>query len=346
MAKLLLDERPLQVLPGLACAVGLNEAMVLQQLHWIRQNPAMGKEVDGKKWIRMTYKEWRVGHFPFWSEATIQRAFESLEGREIVLSRDDLNHLSFDRTKWYAIDDDAVQRVEESFEKNERIVEHSKMIDAHRKMKNASSQNETTIPDTSSTQNSVADKQSDTAAAPAAFEKIRRELENALGVFNPTHFRKLVELWQRFPDPRRHDYAYAKLLNSNPRRFDFYLTDYAGFDPTRERTWGNALPSPTAEPPDETEQYVARLDVLESFALPNESISDELTRLLAAGRITEAIYHATSKRYCAGNGHGQSISGGALTAAEISAALGGRANPAANGSAAQRGGGAGRGASP
>jgi hypothetical protein len=157
VSRLLIDEQPLEVLPGLACEVGLNEAMVRQQLHWIRKNPAMGKVIDGRKWVRMTYKEWRIGHFPFWSDATIQRIFESLEKQGLVNSRDDLNQLGFDRTKWYAIDDEAVDRAEKELENNlrarehnEMIARHSKMRDGRSKVKNASSQDETTIPDASS----------------------------------------------------------------------------------------------------------------------------------------------------------------------------------------------------
>lgn len=38
-SKLLIDEEPLQVLPGLAAVIGLNEALVVQQLHyWLRRS--------------------------------------------------------------------------------------------------------------------------------------------------------------------------------------------------------------------------------------------------------------------------------------------------------------------
>lgn len=34
MSKLLLDDEPLVILPKLAAAIGLNEAIILQQLHY------------------------------------------------------------------------------------------------------------------------------------------------------------------------------------------------------------------------------------------------------------------------------------------------------------------------
>ena len=35
IGKLLIDDQPLQVLPSLAEAIGLNEALILQQIHWL-----------------------------------------------------------------------------------------------------------------------------------------------------------------------------------------------------------------------------------------------------------------------------------------------------------------------
>lgn len=35
IGKLLIDDQPLQVLPSLAEAIGLNESLVLQQIHWL-----------------------------------------------------------------------------------------------------------------------------------------------------------------------------------------------------------------------------------------------------------------------------------------------------------------------
>lgn len=205
MSKLLLDEQPLMVLPELATAIGLNEAIALQQLHWVRQNPRMGKDVDGMRWIRMTYKEWRIGHFPFWSEATIQRVFNSLEKKKLVQSRDDLNTLSFDRTNWYAIDDKAVERAEHSIKKNERVVEHRKMIDAHSNMKNASPQNETTIPDTSSTESSI--QKSLSKRDEKIFSSLISDLQERMEIRSDKTRDQIGELWDDYPDIDAHIHA-------------------------------------------------------------------------------------------------------------------------------------------
>ena len=99
---------PLIVLPTLATLAGLNEAIFLQQLHyWILRS---GKERDGWLWIYNTYDEWQV-QLPFWSRATLRRIVNGLEERGLVISTDAYNASKVDRTKWYAIDYAAVERL-------------------------------------------------------------------------------------------------------------------------------------------------------------------------------------------------------------------------------------------
>lgn len=81
---LLIEEPPLQVLPSLAEAIGLEEAIVIQQLHYYERK-GYGKTVKGMRWIFNTYEEWKKV-FPFWSERTIQRIFLRLEGMHLVES--------------------------------------------------------------------------------------------------------------------------------------------------------------------------------------------------------------------------------------------------------------------
>jgi hypothetical protein len=75
-SRLLLDEYPLMVLPKLATEIGLNEAIILQQVHyWLMQ---CGKERDGKVWVFNTYEDWQK-QFPFFSLSTIRRTINKLE---------------------------------------------------------------------------------------------------------------------------------------------------------------------------------------------------------------------------------------------------------------------------
>ena len=98
-SRLLIDEPPLQVLPSLAVAHGLNEAIILQQIHyWLRSKSGTIDET-GRRWIFNGYADWQE-QFPFWSEDTIYRTIRNLERSGILLSRQE----GTDRRKWYTID--------------------------------------------------------------------------------------------------------------------------------------------------------------------------------------------------------------------------------------------------
>lgn len=97
---LLIDEYPLLVLPSLAKAIGLNEAIALQQLHYWLENPKGGVEMDGERWVYNTYEDWQKDNFPFWSIPTIQRVFASLEKKGLVISK---QQAAYDRKKYYRI---------------------------------------------------------------------------------------------------------------------------------------------------------------------------------------------------------------------------------------------------
>lgn len=99
MTKLLLDEKPLMVMPSLAVKIGLPESLFLQQLHyWLEKSTNIKV---GHAWVYNTVKEWQV-QFPFWSESTIRRIIDKLEKKELLIT-DNFNKLSIDQTKWYRI---------------------------------------------------------------------------------------------------------------------------------------------------------------------------------------------------------------------------------------------------
>lgn len=100
MSKLLIQSEPLQILPELAAQIGLNEAIVLQQLHfWLQKSK---HEHDGRKWIYNTFTEWQA-QFPFWSERTLQRIMAELVRLGLVKIHR-FNESNWDRTNWYSIE--------------------------------------------------------------------------------------------------------------------------------------------------------------------------------------------------------------------------------------------------
>lgn len=104
---LLYNEPPLLVQPSLAVAIGLNEAIALQQLHFWLGNKNVGIERNGYKWIHNTYEEWKE-NFPFWSVRTIQRVFSELEKKGVVVSAQFATAV-WDHTKSYRIDYDKLE---------------------------------------------------------------------------------------------------------------------------------------------------------------------------------------------------------------------------------------------
>lgn len=105
MSRLLLDEQPLVVQPGLAKAIGLNEAIVIQQLHyWIENNRKAKKNfINGYYWTYNSIKQWHEESFYFLSYSTVKRTFANLEKMGILIVGN-FNKDGRDKTKWYTID--------------------------------------------------------------------------------------------------------------------------------------------------------------------------------------------------------------------------------------------------
>jgi len=57
---LLIDEEPLLVPPRLAAAIGLNEAIVLQQIRYWLGDKRRPKIRDGRRWVYNTYPQWQT----------------------------------------------------------------------------------------------------------------------------------------------------------------------------------------------------------------------------------------------------------------------------------------------
>jgi len=116
MTKLLINEHPLIVLPTLAVKVGLNESIILQQIHyWL--DPRTNKNIkEGKYWVYNTYSQWQK-QFPFLSEITIKRSIAGLEKRGLLISKN-YNHNSFHKLKWYTINYEKLSELEDSIEAN------------------------------------------------------------------------------------------------------------------------------------------------------------------------------------------------------------------------------------
>jgi hypothetical protein len=118
MGKLLLDESPLLVQQTLAAWIGLNEAIFIQQLHYIlTQHDSMGKFADGKKWYRDKARDFSVKYFAFWDESIVKRIIANLRADGLLLARSDLNKNPQDRSLWYSINYDALDKIDSPVER-------------------------------------------------------------------------------------------------------------------------------------------------------------------------------------------------------------------------------------
>lgn len=109
MSKLLMEDPPLMVQPSLACAIGLNEALVLQQVHyWLQRSTT---EIGDHRWVYNTVDEWRE-QFPFWSMDTVRRTIANLKEKGLLISAR-LSANKFDRTAYYRIDREILAAIED-----------------------------------------------------------------------------------------------------------------------------------------------------------------------------------------------------------------------------------------
>lgn len=110
---LLIKEHPLVVAPTLAAMLGIDEAIILQQVqYWLNINEEGQKDdhfIDGRWWCWNTAKKWQK-QFPWMSIATINRAISKLEKLGMLISA---QHFAskLNRTKWYTIDYKALEEL-------------------------------------------------------------------------------------------------------------------------------------------------------------------------------------------------------------------------------------------
>ena len=187
MNDLLLDDYPLIILPSLAEQVGLNESIVLQQLHyWLKKSV---NDRDGHRWVYNTYEDW-AAQFPFWSVSTIRRTITKLEKDDLIIVGN-YNKLKIDNTKWYRINYPKLQHMSRPPVQNEQT-DCSKWTDDLVKMNRPLPETTTeTTPETTKKKNSPKQVY-DESSIPfqLANQLFQRILEN-----NPNHKKPNLQKW-------------------------------------------------------------------------------------------------------------------------------------------------------
>lgn len=108
---LLISEPPLQVIPSLATILkSSDKAIMLQQIHyWLQRSNNIEK---GHRWVFNSVKNWQK-QFPWLKERRVQRYLKDLCDMGLLITGN-FNKANFDRTKWYRIDYDALDKLTQS----------------------------------------------------------------------------------------------------------------------------------------------------------------------------------------------------------------------------------------
>ena len=120
MSRLLIEDRPLQVLPKLAVAIGLNEAMFIQQVYFLTSHPNSIVK-DGKRWFFKSVEAMQEEMFPFWSTRTIKRIIAKCI-TEKYLYVEKINAHKNDQTNWYSVNYDTIDELKSLFITEEEAV--------------------------------------------------------------------------------------------------------------------------------------------------------------------------------------------------------------------------------
>lgn len=103
---------------NLAVILGVSESIIVQQMiYWLEKSNHI---IDGRPWIFNSYVNWQK-QLPFFCESTIRRLIKKLEDMGIILSGN-FNKSKMDKTKWYSINYDALNKLQENFN-NEQMNE-------------------------------------------------------------------------------------------------------------------------------------------------------------------------------------------------------------------------------
>ncbi len=119
-SKLITPESPLLVPPLLAAEIGLNEALILQQIHYYC---LMSKHIkrDGRRWFWKTLSDWSKT-LPFLSTSTIRRAIANLKDKFNLIDVERHSQKTWYQANWFTIN---VENVETLW----NIISHSGHMD-------------------------------------------------------------------------------------------------------------------------------------------------------------------------------------------------------------------------
>ena len=118
-SKLITPESPLLVPPLLAAEIGLNEALILQQIHYYCLVSKHIKQ-DGRRWFWKTLNDWGQT-LPFLSISTIRRAIANLRDKFKLIDVYRHSQKTWYQANWFTINAENVEALWNSICQNQQI---------------------------------------------------------------------------------------------------------------------------------------------------------------------------------------------------------------------------------
>lgn len=104
MSKLLIDEAPVYFAKTLAKYIGLEKAIILQQVHfWLEVNKRNEKNYyENRYWVYSSFGQWAERDFSWWSQRKLLSLFRKLCDSKILIKKQ-FKKEQMDRTNFYTI---------------------------------------------------------------------------------------------------------------------------------------------------------------------------------------------------------------------------------------------------
>ncbi len=119
MTKLITPESPLLIPPLLAAEIGLNEAVILQQIHYLCQISKHIKE-DGRRWFWKTLNDWSQT-LPFLKPSAIRRAIANLKDTFQLIDVKRHSEKTWYQANWFTINVESIEALWNRICQNQQI---------------------------------------------------------------------------------------------------------------------------------------------------------------------------------------------------------------------------------
>jgi DnaD/phage-associated family protein len=227
------DENVMVFQPKLAQLLGLNEAIIINQIHyWVKKSKNI---IEGRYWVYNTYESWQK-QICFLSESTIKKTIKKLEGIGIIKSGN-FNKSKLDKTKWYTIDYELLQAFYEKAEETsgDKISTTADTDNQRTDKKDLSSGLELTVEEVSSNQAIPETTTETTTKDNNKDNKAGREAKNLTGDFRAVvdfysenvrlpgsyELEKIKYLYEEFKDPDLIIFSMKQSVESNVRNLRY-----------------------------------------------------------------------------------------------------------------------------